>query len=177
MTPNTNGHAPTFWAAPELVKAGLPVFPIKPDGKEPSVEGGFYAFSKDVSEVAAWIEEGRGNHNIAVATGVLSMVVVIEADTPEAYAEMGERYGPPTVKTKRGGHWWFRHPRNGKVVSNKVREGLDRKGDGGYVLAPPSLGRTWTNGIPRLRPRNTAGRVLDETSGTYRCSALHAGGP
>ncbi len=141
---------PTFWAAPDLAKAGYPVFPISPNGKNPSVEGGFYAFTTDLSEIAAWIEEGRGHHNIATPTGIVSRVVVIEADTAEMYTYMEERYGPPTVKTRRGGHWWFGHPRKGRVKSNKVCGGLDRKGDGGYVLVPPSLGRTWTNGIPDL---------------------------
>lgn len=147
MSASKNGSAAelTFGHAPDLAKAGYPVFPIRPDGKEPSVEGGFYAFSKDLSEIAAWIEDGREHHNIAIPTGILSGVVVIEADTPERYAWMEERYGLPTVKTRRGGHWYFRHPRNGKVSSNSgIRAGLDRKGDGGYVLAPPSLGRVWT---------------------------------
>jgi P4 family phage/plasmid primase-like protien len=145
------GTEPTFWAAPEIAKAGYPVFPISRKDKHPSVEGGFYAATTDLSEIAAWIQDGRGGHNIATPTGVLSQVVVIEADTPEMYAWMEERYGPPTVKTRRGGHWWFRHPRRGRVVSNAVREGLDRKGDGGYVLVPPSLGRTWTSGIPQVQ--------------------------
>jgi P4 family phage/plasmid primase-like protien len=145
------GQEPTFWAAPEVAKAGIPVFPISPRDKYPSVEGGFYSATTDPSEIAAWIEEGREHHNIAIPTGVLSQVVVIEADTPEMYAWMEERYGPPAVKTRRGGHWWFRHPRKGRVVSNAVREGLDRKGDGGYVLVPPSLGRTWTSGIPQVQ--------------------------
>jgi hypothetical protein len=74
--------------------------------------------------------------------------VVIDADTPEAYAKMEERYGWPAVLTRRGGHWWFGHPRNGKVWSNNVEPGLDRKGDGGFVAVPPSHGRTWTDGIP-----------------------------
>ncbi len=50
--------------------------------------------------------------------------------------------------TKRGGHWYFRHPKNGKVSSKPLGEGLDRKGDGGYVVAPPSTDKTWTDGIP-----------------------------
>ncbi len=85
---------------------------------------------------------------MAFATGLPSDVVVMDTDTPEATAELEAEYGDPTVWTKHGGHWYFRHPRNGKVTSKKVRDGLDRKGDGGYVVAPPSRGRTWTSGIP-----------------------------
>ncbi len=151
MSAGKNGRAetqPTFWAAPEIATAGYPVFPISPNGKNPSIKGGFYGFSRDHSEIADWITEGREHHNVAIPTGVVSQVVVIEADTPEAFEEMREKFGEPTVRTRRGGHWYFGHPRNGKVLSNNVEGGLDRKGDGGYVLAPPSLGRIWTNGIP-----------------------------
>ncbi len=139
---------PTFWRAPELIDAGYRVFPVS--GKAPTVEGGFYGATDDKSQVAAWIEDGRGNHDVAVPTGVFGGFVAIDADTHEAYEKMLTKYGPPTYATKRGGHWLFRHPRNGKVVSCRVAEGLDRKGDGGYVLVPPSKGREWSGGIPRV---------------------------
>lgn len=145
-TSSGSATTPVFWAAADLAKVGYPVFPVK--GKEPSVEGGFYAATTDLSQVAAWIEEGRARHNVAFATGLPSGVVVMDADTPEAFERMRRDHGKPTVKTRRGGHWYFRHPRNGRVKSGQVSEGLDCKGDGGYVAAPPSHGRTWTNGMP-----------------------------
>ena len=146
MTGAASERTPTFWAAPDLAKAGYPVFPLK--DKQPSVAGGFYACTTDVSQVAEWISEGREHHDVAVATGLPSGVVVLDADTPEAFEKMRAEHGEPTVRTRRGGHWWFSHPRNGKVTSTKIRPGLDRKGDGGYVAVPPSRGRTWTSGIP-----------------------------
>jgi Bifunctional DNA primase/polymerase, N-terminal len=145
-TANGSATTPVFWAAADLAKVGYPVFPVK--GKEPSVEGGFYAATTDLSQVAAWIEEGRAHHDVAFATGLPSGVVVMDADTPEAFERMRQSHGEPTVTTKRGGHWYFGHPRNGKVRSRKVAEGLDCKGDGGYAVAPPSRGRSWTDGIP-----------------------------
>lgn len=138
---------PTFWAAPEIAKAGYKVFPVK--DKEPTIEGSFYGATDDLSEIAAWIEDGRGHHDVAIATGVFGKVVAIDADTPEKFEEMKAKYGPPTYTTKRGGHWLFKHPRNGKVTSTKIASGLDRKGDGGIAVVPPSKGRRWTNGIPR----------------------------
>ncbi len=145
-TANGSATTPVFWAAADLAKAGYPVFPVK--GKEPSVEGGFYAATTDLSQVAAWIEEGRAHHDVAFATGLPSGVVVMDTDTVAATAKMEQEHGPPTARTSRGGHWYFRHPRNGRVKSGQVSEGLDCKGDGGYVAAPPSRGRVWTNGIP-----------------------------
>jgi hypothetical protein len=149
MSVGKNGGATTqaaFWAAPDLAKAVYPVFPL--NDKEPSVKGGFYAATRDLSQVAEWIIEGREHHDVAFATGIVSGVVILDADSPETAAEMEAAYGPPHVRTRGGGHWYFRHPRNGKVTSNNVRDGLDRKGDGVYVAAPPSRGRTWTDGIP-----------------------------
>ena len=144
---NGSAKAPVFWAAPDLAKVGYPVFPVK--DKAPSVEGGFYAATTDVSQVAEWITEGREHHDIAFATGIVSGVVVIDADTAEATRRMEGEYGEPTVRTARGGHWYFGHPRNGKVPSGPVADGLDRKGDGGYVIAPPSRGRTWSGTMPK----------------------------
>ena len=148
MMPGANGHAPPFWAAADLAQAGYSVFPVKE--KIPSVEGGFYAATTDASQVAEWITQGRETHDVAFATGIVSGVVVVEADTPEAYGQMEREYGPPTVRTRRGGHWYFRHPKNGKVSSKSLGGGLDRKGDGGYVVAPPSTGKAWTDGIPDI---------------------------
>ena len=142
-------HQPIFWAAPDLAKAGYPVFPTRLD-KTPSVAGGYYAATKDLSQIAAWIEDGRADHDIAVPTGLVTLTVVIDADSAEACAEMEKRYGAPHVRTRRGGHWYFRHPQDGKVTSRRIAAGLDCKADGAYVVVPPSRNRTWTRGIPDL---------------------------
>ena len=165
---------PTFWAAPELASAGYPVFPLA--AKVPAVAGGFYAATTDHSEIAMWIaEEDHGDRDIGVATGHASGLVVIEADTQARRAQMEKRFGPPTVVTRKGAHWYFRHPRDGKVVSRKVLSGLDCKADGGYVAVPPSTGKTWTTGIPdkstlpqlpkSLREELRPGSSLTETNG------------
>jgi Bifunctional DNA primase/polymerase, N-terminal/AAA domain len=171
----TEETQPTFWAAPELARAGYPVFPL--NGKSPAVAGGFYAATTDHSEIAWWIsEEDMGDHDIGVATGYASGLVVIEADTQARRAQMEERFGPPTVVTKKGAHWYFRHPRDGKVVSKGVIAGVDCKADGGYVAVPPSTGKTWAGaGIPdkktlpqlpkRLREELRPGSSAAETNG------------
>jgi len=161
-------RAPTFWAAPDLAKDGYPVFPVGPD-KRPSVSGGFYAATRDISQIAAWIEEGRGDHDIAIPTGLPTLTVVIDADTSEAFAQMVAKYGEPTVKTSRGGHWYFAHPQDGRVTSREFVPGLDCKADGGYVIVPPSRSRTWTSEAPDLGtlprlPKELARELREEPS-------------
>ncbi len=157
-----------------MAKAGYPVFPVGPD-KNPSVSGGFYAATRDVSQIAAWIEGGRADHDIAFPTGLITLTVIMDADTAEAYAKMEQRYGAPHVRTSRGGHWYYRHPQDGKVTSRKLAAGLDCKADGGYVIVPPSRNRTWTRGIPDLAalpilPKALKRKLREEKSGdSGRC--------
>ena len=165
-------RTPTFWAAPDLAKAGLPVFPVGPD-KQPSVAGGFYAATRDASQIAAWIEDGRADHDIAIPTGLVTLTVIIDGDTPGACSEMEERYGEPHVKTKRGGHWYFRHSQDGRVKSRKFAPGLDCKADGGYVVVPPSRNRTWTDGIPNL---DTLPRLPEELKRKLREEGVTSSG-
>jgi putative DNA primase/helicase len=171
---NTTTTEPTFWAAPDLAKAGYPVFPVGLD-KTPTVRGGFYAATTDLSQIAAWITEGREDHDIAVPTGRITHTVVIDADTAEACVEMEKRYGAPHVRTRRGAHWYFRHPQDGKVTTRKIAPGLDCKADEGYVVVPPSHNRTWTRGIPDLGalpslPKDLKRRLREERTGEQgRC--------
>lgn len=132
----------------ELARRGYPVFPLSAQTKQPAVEGGFYAATTDLDTLAARAQD-RPSCDWAMATGVQSGVVVIDADTPTAARLMADAYGPPDAETRRGAHWYFRHPQDGKVTSTRgFLPDLDRKGDGGYVAVPPSANKTWNFGIP-----------------------------
>lgn len=177
----TQDRSNTFWTAPDLIKAGWPVFPVGMD-KQPSVPGGFYAATRDMSQVAAWIEDGRGDHDIAIPTGLVTLTVVVDADDEQSCAQMAVRYGEPDVRTRRGGHWYFRHPQDGKVTSRRFAPGLDCKADGGYVVVPPSRNRTWTRGIPDANtlpslPEDLKHKLREErTGGQGRSTATGAVG-
>ena len=84
--------------------------------------------------------------NIAVVTGALSGVVVIDADAPESlrWCTRNLPYTPWQTQTARGFHLWYAHP--GVRVANRARietrEGklaIDVRGDGGFVIAPGSV--------------------------------------
>lgn len=134
----------------ELIEAGYKVFPLG-NGKAPATQGAFYASTEYPEDLQKWISEGKRG-GLAIATGLASGVVVIDADSPEAFQWMYERHGDAHVVTDRGGHWYFRHPGDGKVTCvSKFAHGLDRKGDGGYTAVPPSPRKEWTAGVPDRR--------------------------
>jgi hypothetical protein len=109
--------------------------------------------------------------NVAVVTGMVSDVVVIDADSPDGLMWCTRRlpYTPWQTKTARGFHLWYRHP--GVLIPNRTRVGsddnrlaVDVRGDGGYVVAPGSVHQSnavyeyagdWTvprDELPRLSP-------------------------
>jgi putative DNA primase/helicase len=81
---------------------------------------------------------------VAIRTGAESGIVAIDADLHEAGAAeaLAEMHLPPTRihRTPRGGHHYlYQHP-GGRVPCSvgKLGTGIDVRGDGGYILVPPS---------------------------------------
>lgn len=68
-----------------------------------------------------------------IVTGSISGVVVFDTDSPEAFKIFDDVNMSPHVITKRGRHYYFKHP--GKNVNNKagILPHLDFRGDGGFV--------------------------------------------
>ena len=86
------------------------------------------------------------NANIGIATGNVSKLTVLDVDPRndgfEELREIEKKYGgfPETVKAATGGdgtHLYFRYV--GEKTSKELRQGIDIKSDGGYVVAPPSI--------------------------------------
>jgi hypothetical protein len=128
---------PQHWR--DLTALGFSVFPVKPGGKEPMGKWkDHHTNAPDPGEVAYWVDIQA---NIGIACGAVSGLVVLDLDTPEAVAE-AQRLGIPdtiTAHTGRGFHVYFRHP-GGKIGNRAgIMPGADIRGDGGYVVAPPSL--------------------------------------
>ena len=84
--------------------------------------------------------EGRPWPGVGIVTGAMSGIVVLDADSPEAVEELTRRGHAPTpmAKTARGMHAYFQHPGGELPTRIGLGSGLDLKGDGGYVAAPPS---------------------------------------
>ena len=125
----------------------------KPDceraAKHPRTRKGFKDASSDAQQVRAWWG-GTPGANIGIATGAVSGVWVLDVDGPEGRASLEElerQHGPlpPTVtaRTGKGEHRYFLWNSERPVGSRSgVLPGIDTRGDGGYVIAPPSNHRS-----------------------------------
>lgn len=128
----------------KYLSQGLSVIPLKPNGKEPLIQWAEYqkrrASPKQVSE---WWRTWT-NANIGIVTGSISGIVIVDLDGPEGLssaASMGLS-SPITVVTGKGRHLWFKsvNLNNGTVLNAvRVMPGVDLRGDGGYVVSPPSV--------------------------------------
>ena len=127
---------------------GWSVVPIEPRGKRPLVRWEeFQARVPTRAEVTAWFDRWP-DAGVGIVTGSVSGLVVVDVDPrhggAEALAELESAHGalPSSVESETGGggrHLYFAHP--GGVVRNRVglAPGIDLRGDGGMVVAPPSL--------------------------------------
>lgn len=115
-------------------------------GKHPRTTSGVKAATTDPVMIERWWSADP-EANIGIATGAESGCFVIDVDEKsggyDSLAEACAKYGDINdtwyAETGGGGlHFYFKHP--GGVVKNKVGalKGIDIRGDGGYVVAPPS---------------------------------------
>jgi hypothetical protein len=162
---------------------------------------GLHDASTDPDTIAGWWMRWPTS-NIGVATGAGSGLVVVDLDGQVGYdsiLELQRAAGqalPDTawVRTPSGGwHAYFRWP--GEPVPNsasKLGPGVDVRGDGGYVVAPPSIGANGTGYrwafrsapaplpawlLERIRPRLIAPSprpVVVAGGGSYGAAALRA---
>lgn len=111
-------------------------------GKHPSTKHGLRDASDD-PDVIVNLFKGKPSPNLGVATGPVSGIFVLDVDGPMGEASLAKFPPLPetlTSTTGRGRHLFFRYPEGIKVFtrSSKFASGLDVRGEGGYVVAPPS---------------------------------------
>jgi hypothetical protein len=130
-----------------LAEKGMHVFPCLPRDKRPATSHGLKDATTDPLEIEAWWSQVP-DYNVAVVTGAISGVFVVDIDGEDAEAELRkleQEHGqlPATVEsiTARGRHLFFRCPKD-KAIRNsvgKIAVGVDVRGEGGYVLVAPSV--------------------------------------
>ena len=127
---------------------GWSVIPIEQRAKRPLVAWlEFEHRCASAREIEGWFARWPGA-NVGIVTGRVSGLVVIDVDAAHgggaSLSRLESEHGtlPSTVEVLTGGggrHLYFAHP--GGRVGNRVGllPGLDLRGDGGCVVAPPSV--------------------------------------
>jgi hypothetical protein len=156
-----------------LQQRGYAVLPLARGQKKPhrmlpwsgeGKDGVHHASLEEVKARGWWGNDPAAN--VGVATGSVSRLVVIDLDVKKGHDgpavfwrflvehELGE-LPAPTVQTPSGGlHLWLRTPAGVAVPERPgILPGVDVKGDGGLVVAPPSM----VLGIARQRPGEPLG--------------------
>ncbi len=127
-------------AAVSYHREGWSPIPTKHRSKEPSLAqlAPYLRRRASTEELNAWSWDGVG-----LVTGPVSGILVLDVDGPEGEAALKKHGHPitPMARTASGGlHLYFRHPDAEVRTGIRVAPGLDVKAQGGYVVAPPSLG-------------------------------------
>ena len=129
---------------------GLSVIPIKPHSKEPAIAK-WKPYQKEapsINEIKQWFY--NTDNNIGIVTGSVSGgAVVLDFDTEELFREFYSRLDDRLKdivkntwigKTDRGFHVYLRvFEEEMDVPRSRSFGGVDIKGEGGYVVAPPSV--------------------------------------
>jgi hypothetical protein len=146
-------------AALDYASRGWAVFPVPPGTKRSYKRGEFsngrrWGATRDPDEIRKdW--ERWPNANIGLPTGADNGFFVVETDTPQGHAVDGAEslrrleviYGelPVTLMARSPSgsiHRYFKWPEDGRVIKNstsKIGRGIDVRGEGGMVIAPPSV--------------------------------------
>jgi hypothetical protein len=129
-----------------LAAKGFHIFPCRPRDKRPATANGLKDATTDTDIIRAWWQQQPDN-NIAIATGPASGIFVVDVDGLDAEATLRRleaEHGalPATVEviTARGRHIYFKWPQEPvRNSAGKIGLHIDVRGDGGYVLSPPSI--------------------------------------
>jgi putative DNA primase/helicase len=113
-----------------------PYTPLAPNGLK-------NASSREEVVQAWWTKAPKAN--IAVVTGEDSGLVVLDADGQAGLLTLQEKRLPETIMARSGRrdgglHYYFQHPgeriKNLRILGSN--SGVDTRGDGGYIILPPS---------------------------------------
>jgi energy-coupling factor transporter ATP-binding protein EcfA2 len=129
---------PNLKAAQQYLEHGFSVVPAKRQEKRPLVDWRIYQKEKaDVKQLEEWFSNSP-DLNIAIITGAISGIVVVDVEEGGRIDDL-----PESVYAKTGGgghHFYYRwDPSRPIKNSTRIRELTDIRGEGGCVIAPPSI--------------------------------------
>ena len=162
---------------------GLSLIPLKENSKSPAITWKkFQSKRADKEQLRAWAKNKSANYNFGIVTGIVSGLVVVDADSDEAVAWCNENlpHTPMRTKTAKGAHLYYRHS-GGRIPNGVKLKGmaLDVRGDGGEAVAPGSIHPTgityeqvgdWSSldNIPYFDPNWISSEANDKRSASVR---------
>lgn len=159
---------------------GFSVIPIKPEDKRPAIKSWLeYQTRKATNEeLIAWFKDT--DLNVGIVTGGISGITVVDvdpdADTDRLGVLLGEEIHTPSVTTPRSGkHLYFNYYADLRNKAGALRA-IDIRGDGGYVVAPPSIGVNgkpyqWDTPLTQFVPKNLPDSFVEEIRGLHGVSS------
>ena len=141
-------------ASRSYLERGWSILPVGPD-KRPLCSWQCYQKDRaDGGEAVGWYTRWP-DAGVGIVTGAISGLLVVDVDAGDAekFAAakakletlIPDNLVTPMARTGRGGlHYYFKRPADGR--GNRARiDGfaIDVRCDGGYVVAPPSVGYAW----------------------------------
>ena len=148
MPDESNAESNAFLeAALAYAARGWPVFPLAPGGRVPITPHGFKDAGIDPERIRAWWKE-HPTANVAIRTGKGSIIALDvdrhgKGDGEASLSALESEHGalPATwesITPRDGRHLYFEAPEFEVKTRTGIRPGIDIKGEGGYVIAPPS---------------------------------------
>lgn len=181
------------WALYYL-RRGFSVVPVRRGEKIPAVPWHQYQHRRaTLAEIEDWYSDPT--MGVGIVTGAISNIIVLDFDGSlgaETEAQILPRIGVGPVALTGGGgaHRIMAHPGRKVFTRTGVLPGMDVRGDGGFIVAPPSVhasGRQYSwdvdfhiddFGLPTLTDSLTEIICRDVIHGTASVSAVtHAAGP
>ena len=159
-------------AALEYRRAGVSVIPVPPGQKEPVIR--WKEFQERLAtedEIRSWFS--NPDTGVGIITGPISGIFVVDFDGDDGQSTLHNLgiSSPIVSLTGKGRHLFFKYPSDDRGNTVRRLPGMDTRGKGGYVLAPPSKhpsGRQyrWENEglklVPALLPELPVIKELDQ---------------
>lgn len=125
----------------KYIALGWSIIPVSSKGKEPLIPWGeFQQRCANHTELETWFTKWP-NMNLGVVTGAISHLVVVDADGSEGLKSLvqGRLTSSVIALTGKGKQVFYKWT---EPVGNSVKKlapGVDIRGDGGFVVVPPSI--------------------------------------
>lgn len=119
---------------------GFSVLPLLPKTKVPAITSWRQLQVRPAPdwELKLWFTS-IPDANLGIITGEVSGIFVVDYDNPALIPHAGQVLDCVYSSTGRGAHYYYQYPDFPVCNRTGIQPGIDIRGNGGYVAAPPSI--------------------------------------